>query len=144
MLPCCVIRSLQPVSPSSLPSLMLPFAGTFLKLPASLPFSGPLPFNKISPPLNSLFATLLQVFIPNNLKSFILNTYKKPRGEGPITVNRFPLSRCHSSYPSSRHALSSANPFLPSFSVRFSSQRTWALVKAALPSSPLPVKTPAH
>ncbi len=134
-----LVRALKPTpaSASSLPRFALPFAGMFLKPPASLSVSGPLPFNKISPPLNSLVATLPQVFIPNNLKSFICNAYKKSEGEGPITINRFPLFRCHSSYPSSHHARSPANPFLSSISAHFSSQRAW-VSRPALLSLPLP------
>src|SRR2546428_6160666 len=40
-----------------------------------------LPFYKSSSPRNRLESTLLQVFIPENLKTFGINTFEKP-GEG--------------------------------------------------------------
>ena len=84
-----MIRPLKPVPASSHSSLSLPFADKFPRLPASPSRSGPLPFNKISLPLNSLVATLPQVFIPNNLKSFICNAYKKSGGRVQLRLTDF-------------------------------------------------------
>ncbi len=40
------------------------------------------------PPATPLGSTLVEVFILNNLKLFIMNTYEKHRGEGGVMVNQ--------------------------------------------------------
>lgn len=93
-------------------------------------------------PLNPLDATLLQVFIPKDFKSFIRNTYKKSGGPLRLWLTRFePLVLVSYLSAASQNSLGPIPFNIPNFNAF--RKITPAPLAAHLQSSPTPETVPA-